>query len=355
MLANLLRSILPKSQAGPTPEQVAAAEAQFQQRNFAAAEAVFAAMTRRTPGDGRMWLRTAVCAYELGRHEEALDLFAKARELQPGDGQTLYDEAVCLAQLERYDEARARFRHLLDIHPWFDGARFALAKLDLPGPDYFANLERQQQRLAPRTYLEIGVFTGRTLRFAGPDTQAIGVDPDPKLQFEPPPSTKVYQMTSDDFFAQHDVRALFGGRSVELGFIDGMHHFEFALRDFINMERLMSPGGTILIHDCYPLDALSAARTYREVFWSGDIWRLTLILKKYRPDLALHTLAWAPTGMGFVRNLDPASTVLFEHYDAIVAEFAALDYSVLDADKPGMLNLFPNDAERIDALFDGRG
>jgi hypothetical protein len=37
------------------------------------------------------------------------------------------------------------------------------------------------------------------------------------------------------------VRALLGGLPVELGFIDGMHLFEFALRDFMNLERLCTP------------------------------------------------------------------------------------------------------------------
>jgi len=35
----------------------------------------------------------------------------------------------------------------------------------------------------------------------------------------------------------------------------------------------------------------------------------------------------------------------------IVAEFLAVDYDVLGADKPSMLNLFPNDAVRISALL----
>src|SRR2546422_11081111 len=62
-----------------------------------------------------------------------------------------------------------------------------------------------------------------------------------------------------------------------------------------------------------------------------------LILRKYRPDLSVKVIGTAPTGLGVVRGLDPGSSVLREKYDAIVAEFLALDYSVLDADKPGML------------------
>ena len=52
-----------------------------------------------------------------------------------------------------------------------------------------------------------------------------------------------------------------------------------------------------------------------------------------------------------MRGLDPASRVLRERLEAIVSEFLALDYSVLDADKAGMLALYPNDWEKIKAIL----
>jgi hypothetical protein len=159
-------------------------------------------------------------------------------------------------------------------------------------------------------------------------------------------------MTSDAYFAMYDVAGDLGGLPIELAFIDGMHHFEFALRDFINVERRCSAGSTILIHDVFPVTRLSAERERQTSFWSGDVWRLVLILRKYRPDLSVNVIATAPTGLGVVRRLDPGSRVLAERYEEIVREYLALDYSVLDADKAGMLALFPNDWERIKALLD---
>ena len=115
-------------------------------------------------------------------------------------------------------------------------------------------LGRVHGHLRPRTYLEIGVETGATLRLAHPETLAIGVDPAPQVTAPLPSNARIFKATSDDFFARHDVAKEFGGRPIELAFIDGSHLFEFVLRDFINVERNSTPQSTVLLHDCYPLD-----------------------------------------------------------------------------------------------------
>ena len=86
-------------------------------------------------------------------------------------------------------------------------------------------------------------------------------------------------------------------------------------------------------------------------FWSGDIWRLTVLLKKYRPDLAVHTIGAPPTGLGLVRNLDPQSLLLVENHDQLCQEFLALDYEYLDHGKAEKLNLVANDWEQIRVLL----
>ena len=130
-----------------------------------------------------------------------------------------------------------------------------------------------------------------------------------------------------------------------------MHHFEFALRDFANVERYCTSESTILIHDCYPLDRETARRDGSPPFWSGDIWRLIVLLKKYRPDLAIHTIGTPPTGLAVVRNLDPDSRFLTENHDRLCQEFLALDYAYLDDHKAGKLNLVANEWEKIRAVL----
>jgi len=75
-----------------------------------------------------------------------------------------------------------------------------------------------------------------------------------------------------------------------------------------------------------------------------------VLLRKYRPDLAIHTIATPPTGLCMVRGLDPASRFLQENLERICAEFLALDYGFLEKDRAAELNLFPNDWEKIRTL-----
>lgn len=219
------------------------------------------------------------------------------------------------------------------------------------GEHYLAVLARIFELLKPRTYVEVGVFVGRSLKFARPPTLAIGIDPEPRLPGPPAANHRIFAETSDAFFARHDLRAEFGDLPVDLAFIDGMHHFECALRDFVNLERACTRESTILIHDCFPRDRESAERTQRGTFWSGDIWRLVVLLKKYRPDLTIDVIGAPPTGLGVVRNLDPDSRYLLEQHDRLCEEFLVLDYAYLDRDKTQKLNLFPNAPEEIRALL----
>ncbi len=229
-----------------------------------------------------------------------------------------------------------------------------LAELELPAEHYFKLLARVHQHVRPATYLEVGVSRGESLKLVTPQTLALGIDPQPRVAFTLAPNQKIFAQTSDEFFARTDVPALLGGRPLEMAFIDGMHHFEFALRDFINIEPLCGPRSLIFIHDCFPIDARSAERDQTTGFWSGDIWRLMVLLKKYRPDLSLHTLGTPPTGLGLITHLDPASTGLRSRLPQLIAEGLALDFSSIAQRRPEALNLAPGDWPHVRQLLDSR-
>jgi hypothetical protein len=279
------------------------------------------------------------------------------RSVDRGSAPLLYYRASIQRLLGRPQRAAELCRAALQTTDHLNAHRRAhvmLSELELPGEDYFQVLARIHEHLKPATYLEIGIDYGRSFKIVRPETLALGVDPDPKVRKPPGPRQRVFAQTSDDFFKKCDVMSELGGKSLDLAFIDGMHQLEFAFRDFINVERCCDPDSIILIHDVYPIDERSAARERLSCFWSGDIWRLILLLKKYRPDLTVNTIGAPPSGLAIVQNLDPHSRVLHDRQQEIIDEFLALDISVLDGQKKEMLNYFPNDWPAIARLIDTR-
>ena len=229
-----------------------------------------------------------------------------------------------------------------------------LSQLELPGEDYLAVLARMHAHLRPATYLEVGVARGRSLQLVRPDTDAIGIDPMPALKAPPGPRQRIVAETSDDFFAAHDVVAELGGRRVDFAFVDGMHRFEFALRDVLNIERVARRDSVIAVHDCLPLDARTATPERATSFWSGDVWRLVMVLKRHRPDLVVRTIATPPTGLAVILNLDPDSTALREKLPEVIAEFSRLEFASIARDKRAALNVVANDWDDVRALLDSR-
>jgi predicted O-methyltransferase YrrM len=179
------------------------------------------------------------------------------------------------------------------------------------------------QLAAPRSYLEIGVNHGESLTLAR--TRTIAVDPEFKVNAELKCSLELVKATSDDFFARADPIAWFPEGTVDLAFIDGMHLFEFALRDFINVEKLTQPGSVVVFDDVMPRNTEEASRVRRSRFWAGDVYKVALALEKYRPDLLLVPVDTFPTGLLLVVGLDPTNRVLQDNYDDVVATFARED------------------------------
>jgi hypothetical protein len=215
---------------------------------------------------------------------------------------------------------------------------------------YRQALDFVHSRLLPRTYVETGVSQGGSMALVLPGTRAVGIDPEPKVNRPIPLSASIYPMPSDDFFERHDLSRLLKG-PVDVAFIDGMHLFEYALRDVMNIERHCAPGSVVLVHDCYPQDEVTAARERTTRRWSGDIWKLIVCLREFRPDLRVATLDVAPTGLGVITGLDPASRVLAERYDEICERFVPLSYDAVDADKAGVLGRVPGDAASLEELL----
>jgi Methyltransferase domain len=209
--------------------------------------------------------------------------------------------------------------------------------------DYLALLERIHDYLLPRTYVEIGVFQGKSLSLTLPGTLGIGIDPAPSIRHPIDRSAKLFKLTSDDFFTRYDLGSVLEGQAVDLAFIDGMHLFEFTLRDFLHLERYCTEESTILVHDVNPLSEQMAARVRTSGLWSGDVWKLVPCLKEYRPDLRVATVDVPPAGLGIISGLDRNSTTLAECFEEICARSRKLDYAAIREDREAILNRVASD------------
>src|ERR687884_887839 len=78
----------------------------------------------------------------------------------------------------------------------------------LPGPHYYRVLRWIHGILEPANYVEVGVHKGVSLEQAYKTTRVIGIDPEPDIEHELSANITVYELTSDDFFVQHDLRDL---------------------------------------------------------------------------------------------------------------------------------------------------
>jgi hypothetical protein len=192
--------------------------------------------------------------------------------------------------------------------------------------------------LRPNSYFEIGTSGGTSLKAFPCD--ALCIDPQFTIEASPLDARRrsfFLQMTSDEFFRTQSVRNFFPD-GPDICFLDGMHRFEFLLRDFINAEAACHRNSIIFLHDCLPVNERMAERTTRfdeaedvstAYGWTGDVWRMLPALKKYRPDLRIILLDCGPTGLIAVTNLDPDSRTLKEKYNRIVDETMSLSLATL--------------------------
>src|SRR5665647_2354979 len=114
-----------------------------------------------------------------------------------------------------------------------------------------------------KRYLEIGVFNGEVF-FKIKASQKYAVDPVFRFVIETKykmmlgnlsnVNAKYFTKTSDDFFKE-DAPKLLSKKKIDICFIDGMHEFDFVLRDTLNTLKYLDDDGVIILHDCNPLTA----------------------------------------------------------------------------------------------------
>ena len=90
--------------------------------------------------------------YELGRYEEALNVYVKLHKQTPKDANTLADVAFCLTELRRFPEALESCKRALDLDPECVNAHLALGDVHSSKREYELALaaNRKAAELDPR-------------------------------------------------------------------------------------------------------------------------------------------------------------------------------------------------------------
>jgi Methyltransferase domain len=294
----------------------------MQAGRFTDADLICRDALKSNPRNAQALCFLATSANARKEHRQALDLLEKTRI--PGLAPAHVERAVAYRALGMPDLALREARLAVEASPDVPGGYWLVANILMPGEPYYDMLQRFHQCLRPRSYLEIGVDQGASIKLANPPTIAVGIDPQPRMKEAPKAVCKIFPLRSSEYFARRDVRRDLESDVIDLAFIDGLHTFDQVLRDFINIEKFADERTIILVHDCIAVDSLTAERERKTAFWTGDVWKLIPILRELRPDLTVFTVAAPPSGLGVVTGLDPRSTILAAKFDEIVARYVSI-------------------------------
>ena len=164
-------------------------------------------------------------------------------------------------------------------------------------------LEKLHTALQPRGYVEIGVQAGGSLALAKCDS--VGIDPVYQVQVPLERYHRLRVNTSDDYFNMgvdngHDLP-----NYVDLAFIDGMHLVEYAIRDFMNIEKYAHKDTVVVFDDVLPYNAAIATRAQPPGDWTGDVWKVIECIRNARPKLKTVLVDTHPTGAFVVTGFEP--------------------------------------------------
>jgi hypothetical protein len=165
----------------------------------------------------------------------------------------------------------------------------------------------------PRTYLETGIQLGQSLTLSR--VPSIGIDPEFSITSELFADVHLARTTSDEFFARKKPLAHLPKNVVDLAFIDGMHLAEYALRDYLAVERFTTPASVVVFDDMLPRSVDEAARHRHTRAWTGDVYKAALALEQLRPDLSVLWVDTQPTGVVVVLTPDASRNGELPGYD----------------------------------------
>lgn len=174
-------------------------------------------------------------------------------------------------------------------------------------------LKALHEVVRPRTYLETGIQKGRSIELSR--AHSIGIDPDFGIETELQTDVHLVRTSSDEFFARRKPLAHLPKPVIDLAFIDGMHLAEYALRDFLQVERFSTPASVIVFDDMLPWEAAIASRKPSTFHWTGDVYKALEALRAHRPDLIVLDVATGGSGTAMVLCPDASRDGVMPEYD----------------------------------------
>lgn len=302
------------------------------------AERIYKLILVEVPADYDATIGLSKLKIQKGKFSDAKMLVERAISHFGNDPFCLYLRALTHRHFGNEKEAIADAKKALNSRPDFIEAHHLISEMTMKGPKYRDLLAEIHARLNPDIYLEIGVENGTSLGIATGSSLAIGVDPNMKIAETPSPNTTLFEQTSDDFFSKSVLDAL-ENRRLDLTFIDGLHEAHQALRDFVNAEKHSSESSFILMHDVIPLNSATATPERHTFFWSGDVWRTLITIKRFFDDIKFTTIDSPPTGIAVLKNLNPNRKLSDTDLSKMYNYMDSLKYDDIAPTKSELLNI----------------
>jgi Methyltransferase domain len=128
-----------------------------------------------------------------------------------------------------------------------------------------------------KKYLEIGVNNQKQ-----PGYNWVNILCETKHGVDPNIDT-TFKMTSDEFFAQNK-------ETYDIIFIDGLHLYEQVYKDILNSLAVLNDNGTIVVHDCNPIEEITQREIRASDAWHGSVWKSIARLRVERHDLDIKVI-----------------------------------------------------------------
>jgi Glycosyltransferase 61 len=189
-------------------------------------------------------------------------------------------------------------------------------------PEY---LLRFLNLIQPKNYVEFNTTDGKL--FSHLQCPCIGIGEHYEIKSSIKIPLKLFRCKTIQFFEKYKLYELLENSTLSCSFIDHAHHFEDVLKNFIELEKASNNLTLVALDNVLPRSGEEASRVRVIDRWMGDVWKIVLVLREYRPDLKIVVIDDRGTGLIFITNLDSQSTTLQDSLNEIIKKYIELPFT----------------------------